>query len=323
MAAPLLTILARCVTLAAGLALPARAVLFHGTGDPSFNTTAPTGGLTDSGWQYQGAWGGSLGTAIAPNLFVTAKHLGGSVGDTFTYGGTAYQTTAVFDSPGSDLRVWRVNGTFATYAPLYRDGSASALGQSAVVFGRGTQRGAGVTVSSQLRGWTWGTTDQVQRWGQSTVDGITAGGASLGNLLRFGFSATGGANEAHLSGGDSGGAVFLQSGGVWKLAGINYSVDGQFSLTGVNGSGFNAAIFDARGLYFGSDGNWQLINGANPVESSFYATSISDNLTFLDGLITPVPEPAMIAGLGSAACALLFGLEARPRRVRASRRQTT
>ncbi|NBR84089.1 MAG: hypothetical protein EBT61_01080 [Verrucomicrobia bacterium] len=318
MAAPFPTILARCLSLilAAGSALPARAVLFYGTGDPSFNTTAPTGGLLDSGWQYQGTWGGSLGTAIAPDLFVTAKHLGGSVGDTFTYGGTTYQTTAVYDSPASDLRVWRVNGTFATYAPLYRDGSASALSQSAVVFGRGTQRGSEVTVSGQLKGWTWGTTDQVQRWGQNTVDGVTVGGASLGNLLRLGLSATGGANEAHLSSGDSGGAVFLQSGGTWKLAGINYSVDGQFSLTGVNGSGFNAAIFDARGLYFGSDGNWQLINGANPVESSFYATSISDNLSFLDALITPVPEPGVIAWLGCVACAVLFAWETRRRRLR-------
>ncbi|MEN9573058.1 MAG: hypothetical protein RL514_913 [Verrucomicrobiota bacterium] len=300
-------------------ATPARAVLFYGTGDTGFNTTAPTGGLLDSGWQYQGAWGSSLGTAIAPNYFVTAKHLGCTVGDTFTYNGSSFQTTAVFDSPGSDLRVWRVSGTFASYAPLYRDGTASALGQSAVVIGRGTQRGSDVTVSSQLKGWTWGAGDQVQRWGQNTVAGVTAAGASLGNLLRFSFSATGGANEAHLSGGDSGGAVFLQSGGVWQLAGINYSVDGQFNLTGTDGQGFNAAIFDARGLYFGSDGNWQLIGGASPVESSFYATSITDNLTFLDGFITPVPEPGLVASLGSAACAVLFTLETRLRRRRQSR----
>jgi hypothetical protein len=278
--------------------------------------------LQDSGWQYQGSWGGNLGTAIAPNLFVTAKHIGGSIGDTVVYNGTSYQTTAVFDSPNSDLRVWQVNGTFSSYAQLYTGSDASAQGQSAVVFGRGTQRGGNVTVNGQVVGWTWGTTDQVQRWGQNTVAGATYGGASLGNLLRFGFTGTGGPNEATLSGGDSGGAVFIQNGGVWKLAGINYSVDGQFSYTGVNGSGFNAAIADARGLYFGQDGNWQLVGGTNPVVSSFYATSIADNLGFLDGLITPVPEPGVIAGFGSAACAVLFGLETRLRRGRANRRQT-
>ena len=129
-------------------------VLFYGTGDPAFNTTAPAGALLDSGWQLQGVWGSSLGTPIAANYFVTAKHLGGNVGDTFTFGGTSFQTTALFDSPGSDLRVWRVNGTFANFAPLDRD--ASVIGQTGVVIGRGTQRGGDGTVSGQLRGWTWG-----------------------------------------------------------------------------------------------------------------------------------------------------------------------
>lgn len=292
----------------------ARAVMFYGTSDPAFNTIAPAGGLLDSGWQFQGLWGSSPGTPIAANYFVTAKHLGGSVGDTFTYQGTGYQTSAVFDSPGSDLRVWQVNGTFASYAPLYRDGNPSALGQSGVVFGRGTQRGSEVTVGGDLKGWSWGAGDQVLRWGQNTVDGVASGGASLGNLLRFGFSASGGANEAQLSSGDSGGAVLLQSSGVWKLAGLNYAVDGHFNYTGTDGAGFNAAIFDARGLYYGQDGDWQLIGGANPVESSFYATSISDNLSWLDSVITPVPESGSIAGLGGAACAALCALEMRRRR---------
>ncbi len=296
---------------------PARAIIFYGTGDPSFNTTAPSGGLLDSGWQYQGSWGGSLGTAIAPNYFVTARHIGGSVGDTFTYNGSTYPTTAVFDSPNSDLRIWQVNGTFSNYAPIYRDNSAGTVGQSAVVFGRGTQRGSDVTVSGQLKGWTWGTTDQVQRWGQNIVDGVTAGGASLGNLLRFGFSASGGPNEAHISGGDSGGAVFLQSSGVWKLAGISYAVDGHFNYTGTDGQSFDAAIFDARGLYFGQDGSWQLISGSSPVESSFYATSLADNLTWVDGIITPVPEPGITAGLGGVACIILLTMESNRRRRRA------
>ena len=294
-----------------------RGVLFYSTGDPAFNTTAPTGALLDSGWQFQGVWGSGLGTPIAANYFVTAKHLGGSVGDTFTFGGTSFQTTAFFDSPGSDLRVWRVNGAFANYAPLARD--ASVIGQTGVVIGRGTQRGGDVTVGGQLRGWTWGASDQVTRWGQNTVDGVTAGGANLGNLLRFGFSATGGANEAHLSSGDSGGAVFLRSGGVWKLAGINYSVDGAFNYTATDGQGFNAAIFDARGLYVGQDGSWQLTSGTTVVESSFYATSIPDNLDFLDAIITPVPEPAASAALGAVACFSVLALEARKRR-KSSRR---
>ena len=52
------------------------------------------------------------------------------------------------------------------------------------MFGRGTQRGGAVTVSGQTLGWTWGTSDQVQRWGQNNVDGVTAGGAALGISTR-------------------------------------------------------------------------------------------------------------------------------------------
>src|SRR5262249_50106396 len=87
------------------------AIIFVSTGDADFNTTAPSGSLQDSGWQYEGSWGGYLGTAIAPNYFLAAKHIGGNVGDSFTFDGVSYTTTAVFDSPSSDLRLWRVNGT--------------------------------------------------------------------------------------------------------------------------------------------------------------------------------------------------------------------
>jgi hypothetical protein len=63
------------------------AVILFGTGDPSVNTTAPTGALAGSGWQYEGVFGGFIATPIASNYFLTAKHIGGSVGQTFTFNG--------------------------------------------------------------------------------------------------------------------------------------------------------------------------------------------------------------------------------------------
>src|SRR5437763_13867716 len=91
------------------LALPrlAVAVLFYATADPAHNTNAPTGALTNSGWQYQGAWGPYLGTPVAARYFVTASHVGGAVGDVFHFRGIDYPTTALFDDPNSDLRLWR------------------------------------------------------------------------------------------------------------------------------------------------------------------------------------------------------------------------
>jgi len=58
---------------------PVHAVLFYATGDPTYNTLPPGGNLTNSGWQFEGLWGGFLGTPIAPNYFIAAQHVGGSV----------------------------------------------------------------------------------------------------------------------------------------------------------------------------------------------------------------------------------------------------
>src|SRR6202162_3921549 len=59
---------------------PARAVILFGTADPSANTSAPTGALAGSGWQYEGQFGAFLGTAIASNYFITAKKICGGGG---------------------------------------------------------------------------------------------------------------------------------------------------------------------------------------------------------------------------------------------------
>ena len=95
------------------------AVILNGTADPSANTSAPTGTLANSGWQYEGQFGSFLGTVIASNYFITAKHIGGSVGDPFVFSGVTYTTIAVFPDPSSDLQVWKISGTFPTHGPLY------------------------------------------------------------------------------------------------------------------------------------------------------------------------------------------------------------
>src|SRR4051812_10426450 len=93
-----------------GLPRPASSILFYSTGDPTHNTTAPTGSLTNSGWQYQGTWGPYLGTPVAPKYFITASHVGGAVGDRFQFRGLEYTTTSMFDDPSSDLRLWSICG---------------------------------------------------------------------------------------------------------------------------------------------------------------------------------------------------------------------
>jgi len=125
--------------IAFGAASASRAVIFYSTADPDYNTTAPTGSLSGSGWQWVGSIDGYPGTPIGPHHFLAAKHIGGAVGDTYTFNGTPYSTTAYYDDPTSDLRIWQVDGTLPTRAPIYR-GSAE-VGQGLVVFGTGLSRG--------------------------------------------------------------------------------------------------------------------------------------------------------------------------------------
>ena len=288
-----------------GLTRPVAAVIFYSTGDPTHNTSAPTGGLTNSGWQYQGTWGVYLGTPIAPKYFLAASHVGGAIGDKFNFRGVDYSTTDFFDDPDSDLRIWRVCGTFPDYAQLYS--SSGEVGKQVVVFGRGTQRGVEVIIqsglTSSLKGWYWGASDTVQRWGTNVVTAIINGdtlvptggvvGGSIGNVLKCDFDSSGGSDEVHLSVGDSSGGVFIKKGTVWQLAGINLAVDGPYN-TSTNGGGFVAAIFDEGGLYKYTAGNW-VFTPDTPVDvpGSFYATRVSDHVSWINGVLqaTPPPDP--------------------------------
>ena len=173
------------VFLSAFFAASSQAIIFEATSNVTYNTTAPTGALTNSGWQYEGTWdNGYLGTPIAPTFFLAAIHIGGTIGAPLSLNGVNYHTVAYTDCPNSDLRVWQVAETFPSYVPLYTN--SDEVGKTCVVFGCGTQRGDSVTVNSQLKGWMWGPSDGVERWGENVVSTIYTD-ASLGQFLKPNF----------------------------------------------------------------------------------------------------------------------------------------
>ena len=261
------------------IADPAHGIILYRTGDPTANTTAPTGDLANSGWQYEGTFGDYLGTPIAPHFFISAQHI--PAADKLIYRGANYTVVQSFDDSATDLRILRVSETFPAFAPLYT--GSQEIGKHLVVIGRGTQRGDPVESGGNLRGWSWGADDKVQRWGENIVSAIKQR-HSRGDMLYALFDKTGLPNESHLSNGDSGGAVFLDDGGVWKLGGINYDVDGAF-YTGPNGIGsFIAALFDQRGFY---DEDRHFVSGSAPVPSGFYASRISSRFEWIDSVVEP------------------------------------
>jgi hypothetical protein len=257
--------------------------MFYATNDPSFHTNIPNKAFTNSGWQYVGQWGNFNGTVIAPNYFITATHVGGLAGDPFIFHGTTNITTASFPDSESDMTIWRVDGTLSPVAPLYT--KHKEKGKGVIVIGRGTLRGEEVRVDNTLKGWQPGDPDGVQRWGRSVIAGVIPGNAGEADTLRMIFRAKSASSGIDLSSGDSGGPVFLKDGKVWKLAGVNYGVDGLFNTTN-SGPGFQAALFDARGLYVGDSTNWVLIpNTTRKVPTSFYATRISSRTNWINSVV--------------------------------------
>jgi hypothetical protein len=310
-----LTLAAALAGAAVALPRPAGAVILYRT--PTRNTSAPTATKTNSGWQWFGKFGGFSGTPIGKYYFITASHIGGGVGTPLYLNGKTYRTTAVYDDPATDLRIFKVSTPFNSWAPLYTGSSETS--KWAVVYGRGTQRGSTVTKNGVTKGWRWGADDRVRSWGTNYVSGTVDGGSGRGQLLRFTFSSDRKlAAEGALSTGDSGGAVFLYDNNKWKLAGINYLVDGPFSYTGANGSGFNASVFDKGGLYVGGDGHWAYNTDTrynNP--GNWYATRVSSRQAWIRSVVggistapteltSTVPEPATFGALTLAGAATLL-----------------
>ena len=262
-------------------------MIFYATDEAEYHTTLPPKTLNNSGWQLQGNWRGLVGTPIASNLFISAQHVGGTVGETFSLQGIGYTTVESFPDPDSDLIVWRVCGTFPAFAlPYPRQDEA---GRNLVWFGRGLGRGnpvygPGGTNAAPV-GWLWGQAPGVLRWGEAKVTGSSPEGPNGSSLLEVDFDPQTSPDAVCLAGGDSAGGLFIQDGTQWKLAGVNYSVSGPFNTTN-SGPGFDAALFDARGFYTGGENQWELIpQSPSPQPSTSYATRISARQAWLQGIL--------------------------------------
>lgn len=271
-------------------------VVVIGPGGPDRNTTEPIGSLAGSGWQWTGQFNFFCGVPVGPSSFLTAGHFGGNVGDRFTYQGKSYRTVGFEADSSSDLRLWHVSGVFPTTATVATEDLQ--LGELVVIIGRGAPKGSEILADRgegpALAGWNWGNLDGRQRWGTNAIaqrlDGSAVG--LFGPLVRCSFDGGIGDDEACISGGDSGGPMFVRRGQTWHLAAIQFGVEAAFNTT-ATGPGANGLIFDFRGLYRGSEGNWQLeaFEASNPVPTSFVSTRIMPRRAWLDAGLAKAPAP--------------------------------
>ncbi len=264
-------------------------VIHLDTGDPTAYTSTPG---DNSGWQYEGLFGAYIGTPIAPYFFLTAKHIG-QAGSTLVFHGETYNVIGGYSDPETDLQIWEVDHTqpFATYAPVFQPNIAGSTetNQELRVHGRGTQRGGEIDLTGTARGWYWGGSDNVERWGRNVVAAILPSGVNADwNFLQASFNSPGPLGQAHLSVGDSGGGLFILQNGLWRLAGINYGVDDVFTSP-VASAALAAAIFDARGYYEeNDDGSFSLITGTGNVPTSFYSTQVSARFAWIESVVGPI-----------------------------------
>lgn len=301
---------------AALVACPARAVIIIGSS--AGNTSAPADSGLATRWNQVGNFNSYLGTPIASQFFVTAKHLGNLTGQSIVFSdSTSYVTTAVFNDPSSDLAIYQIAGTFPNdkIVPMYA-GSFFA-NQALTIFGRGVPRTDTTVVGQKFpngtenKGWTWGAGTGARSWGTNTLDSLANGGAA-GVQLAYDFDSNGGSNQGVLSINDSGGPVFMQEGGLWKLAGINYAVGPVQVRETAAGPTLDAAVYDYTGLYVWDGASWTLEPASlteKPAVS--YSSSIPNNSTWISSVIS-VPEPWTLGMLASA-CLPLLALRRRGR----------
>jgi len=190
-----------------------------GTGDGTGNTSAPA---DDPGFASVGKVNGLSGVYLGNGWVLTANHVGSGP---MEFGGVTYPVV-----PGSwqrlagsgpnppDLSLLRMVGdpglpvtALATAPP--------SVGSEVVMIGRGLSRGAAITWTS-TEGWQW-TSPMVKRWGKNR---ITSTGTTIldSESITMNFDSPGPtavADEAHVAVGDSGGGVFIKSGGTWYLSG--------------------------------------------------------------------------------------------------------
>ena len=215
-------------------------------GDGSGNTTAPAG---DQGWSNVGQVVNDGCIYLGSGWVITAHHvvvtenvssstpvvLNGN--NYYPVAGSFHQlTTDVNGSPtGADLEMFQLQTTPPDLSGLSIAGGTYDTSMAFTAIGYGWGRAADITywdaawneTTSSLavyEGYKWGPNFGTKRWGTNTLTTTTIDvepdDYGTTQFLTTTFDQNNNPNEMQAAQFDSGGGVFVQQDGVWKLAGI-------------------------------------------------------------------------------------------------------
>jgi len=235
--------------------VPALAALatFTTIAAPSARALILNGGLSaNPGTSYVGLFNGGTAVAVGPREILTAAHVGGDRGDVFRLGGTSYRAVSTITSDTADLMRITLDRDLPGYYPVTDTGAKRGA--------RLTIAGFGITSDYATKSAFFWSDEREETWGYNRLD------SSRDGHLWFKFDKSGGRQEASLSPGDSGGAVFITG------------KNGQLILAGIN-----------RGIYARS-------NGRSTFGDISVAVDLASQGGFLAGLAV-VPTPGAISVL--------------------------
>jgi len=235
-----------CVCLCIGLACvcqTAQAVIVNGGNGAGYNTTTPAGDFPY--WDNIGQWHKHTGSLVGSCFYLgdswvlVANHqweLDGGATATVKFGGVTYNiiegsdvriTNA--DDSGADLRKFRIDGSPSVAGITTDDIIAATPSIDAEVYmiGLGRDREDTETFFDGLGyGYYW-TSYRYKRWGTNDVTstGIDSGTYGTTSYFATTWDRAGGDSECQATSGDSGGTVFVNDGGTWKLAGVTFGAE--------------------------------------------------------------------------------------------------
>ncbi len=204
------------------LASSAQAIILFGE-DENANRREPSNGAP---WHHvarldNGVTSPASGVYLGDRFVLTADHVTTPV--SVRINGVDYQLDSSFKPKqiaGVDLKLYRIARDPGLPKLKLLKPQETDRGKNCTIIGWGL--GTGGSVPKQ--GWKWGDdTTRLARWGTNRT-GNQYKTLSGRRFLKTAFNAKTSPNEAGLAGGDSGGALFVKIGGVWKLAGIAVDV---------------------------------------------------------------------------------------------------